>query len=192
MTRDSRPVLEQVKSGLKIAAIIVVLCAALSVLASCLPIYRMEAWWWHLRHGNTTQVGDFRVAVPSGWFVWSFDAGPTQEIQLANTKGGRAFWATITISQETWQRQGPDLDQLTQLRRKSMESLGIHITDLRQIGLAGANGICVDGETAMAGAPVRNISCRWGTGFAAEYIGSPLNASTFYSILEGASKVPKK
>src|SRR5579872_780772 len=121
MTRDSRPVLEQVKCGFKIAAIIVVICAALSVLTSHLPTYQMEAWWWHVRHGNIAHVGDFSVPVPSGWFVWIFDAGPTQEIQLANTKGGRAFWGMITISQETWQRRDSSLDQLAQLRRKSME-----------------------------------------------------------------------
>jgi hypothetical protein len=191
MIHDKRPVLEQVRSGFKIAGILVVLTAALLVLASYLPIYRAEALWWHLRHGNTIQVGEFRVPVPSEWYVWSFEAGSSQEVELVNTKGGRAFWASVNISKESWQRQNGDLDQLARLRQKSMEDLGVHVTELRQLPIGGVGGFCVDGETAMTGLPVRNISCRWRTGFSVEYIGSSLKVPAFYSILAGISVSPR-
>jgi hypothetical protein len=192
MIHDQRPVLEQVRSGFKIAGILVVLTAALSVLATFFPIYRAEALWWHLRHGHTIQVGEFRVPVPTEWYVSSFEAGPSQEVELVNTKGGRALWATIDISEQSSQHQNQDLDELARLRQRSMGNLGVHVTDLRQLPIGGVGGFCVDGETAMAGLPVRNISCRWRTGFSVEYIGSPLKAPSLYSILAGISVAPRK
>jgi|CZKS01.1.fsa_nt_gi hypothetical protein len=97
MIRDPRPVSEQVKSGLKIAGILVVVCAVLLVLASYLPIYRIEAWAWHWRHGNSIQIGEFTVPVPNAWGVERYEiGGGTQEVQLVNTKGGKPFWALRT------------------------------------------------------------------------------------------------
>ncbi len=72
-----------------------------------------------------------------------------------------------------------------------MESLGIHVRDTRQLLIGGVSGLCLDGETAMIGIPVRNISCYLGTSLSVEYIGSSLTAPSFYSILDGISKVSK-
>ncbi len=191
MIRDSRPVGDQVKSGLKIAGILVVVCAALLVLVSYLPIYRIEAWVWHWKNGNSIQVGEFTVPVPNEWGVEHFDvAGGTQEFQLVNTKGRKPFWATITITEEPWRRNIVLADFATS-RRRMMENLGVHVTDTRQLLINGVAGFCLDGETAMMGTPVRNISCHLGTGFSMEYIGSSLTAPTFYSILDGISKASK-
>jgi hypothetical protein len=191
MIRDSRPVGDQVKSGLKIACILVVVCAASLVLVSYLPIYRIEAWVWHWKNGNSIQVGEFTVPVPNEWRVEHFDvAGGTQEFQLVNTKGGKPFWATITINEEPWRRNTVLADFATS-RRRMMENTGVHVTDTRQLLISGVAGLCVDGETAMMGIPVRNISCRLGTAFSIEYIGSSLTAPTFYSILDGISKRSK-
>ena len=187
MIKDTRPALEQVKSGFKIAGILVVVCASLLVLLSLLPIHRIGAWWWHWKHGNSIEVGEFRVPVPNEWSVWSFDTGMTHEVELQNTKGGKHFWATITITQET-RPPNASVTDLVALRRHSMENLGIHVTETRQLTIGGTPGFCIDGETAMAGLPVRNISCRVGAAFALEYIGSSLKAPSFYVILEGISK----
>jgi hypothetical protein len=191
MIRDPRPVFEQVKSGFKIAGILVVVCAALLVLVSYLPIYRIEAWAWHWKHGNSIQVGEFTVPVPNEWGVERFDVGGgTQEVQLVNTKGRKPFWATITITEEPWRRNIVLADFATS-RRRMMENLGIHVTDTRQMVINGVAGFCLDGETAMMGTPVRNISCHLGTSFSMEYIGSSLTAPSFYSILDGVSKASK-
>lgn len=187
MIRDTRTISEQIRSGFKIAGILVVVSAASFVLVSFLPTHRIEAWWWHWKHGNSVQVGEFRVPISNEWDVWSFDTGMTREVQLVNTEGGRPLWATITITEERGRRQDIPLADLISLRRRSTENLGIHVTDTRQLAITGVMGFCLDGET-MAGTPVRNISCRLGTKFSLEYIGSSLKAPSFYSILAGISK----
>jgi hypothetical protein len=191
MTRDPRPVFEQVKSGLKIGAILVVVCAALLVLASYLPIHRIQARIWHWKHGNRIRVGEFSVLVPNEWYVESFEvAAGTQEIELFNTKGGRPFWGSITIVQEP-SRRNISLEDFLSSRRRSMENLGMHVRETRQVTISGVNGLCLEGESAMAGFPVRNISCHVGANLSVEYIGGPLTASSFYSILDGFSKASK-
>jgi hypothetical protein len=191
MIRDPRPVFEQVKSGFKIAGILVVVCAALLVLVSYLPIYRIEAWVWHWKHGNSVQVGEFTVPVPNEWGVQRLESGPTQQIELVNTKGGKPFWATVTITEEPSWRRNIVLADVSSSRQRMMKNLGIHVTDTRQLVINGVAGFCLDGETAMMGTPVRNISCYLGTSLSVEYFGSPLKAPSFYSILDGISKASK-
>jgi hypothetical protein len=146
---------------------------------------------WHWKNGNSIQVGEFTVPVPNGWRVEHFDvAGGTQEFQLVNTKGRKPFWATITITEERWRRNTVLADFATS-RRRMMENTGVHVTDTRQLLISGVAGFCLDGETAMMGTPVRNISCYLGTSLSVEYFGSPLKAPSFYSILDGISKASK-
>jgi hypothetical protein len=188
MTRDPRPVLVQVKSGFKIAGILVVVSAALLVLASYLPTYRIRAWVLHWKHGNSVQVGEFTIPVPNEWVVESFEvAGGNQEFQLVYTKSNRTLWAMITIVNEPW-RRNIALADFTNSRRRMMENTGIHVIETRQLAIAGTSGSCLDGETAMTGIPVRNISCYLGTSLSVEYVGNPLIASSFYSILGGVSR----
>jgi hypothetical protein len=188
MARDPRPVTEQVKSGFKIAGILVVVCAALLVLVSYLPIYRIEAWVWHWKHGNSVQVGEFTIPVPNEWGVQFLESTPTQYIQLVNTKGGKPYWATVTITEEPFWRRNIVLADVATSRQRMMKNLGIHVNDTRQLVINGVAGFCLDGETAMMGTPVRNISCYLGTSLSMEYLGSPLKASSFYSILNGITK----
>jgi hypothetical protein len=182
MKRDPRPVFQQVKSGLKIAGIMVVVLASVMVCLSLLPVYRIEAWAWHLRHGNSIQVGQFQVPVPHEWKVERFDSG---DVLLINTKGGKSYWATITLSKEV--QRNVSVADLEKFQRRTLESIGMHITDVRNLRINGASGFCLDGETTMAALQIRNISCRVGTNFALDYVGSSLKAPAFYSILDGVS-----
>jgi len=190
MIRDKRPALEQVTSGLKIAGILVVVCASLLVLLSFLPIYRIEAWAWHWRHGNNVQAGDVTVPVPSEWLVRRSDTGMTHEILLLNTAGGKAFWGTITISVEQPPRK-ITLTDFASFQQRSMGNLGIKVTTTRQLEIAGLTGLCLDGETMMIGRTLRNISCRLGSNLSIQYVGSSLKAPSFYLILDGIAKPSK-
>jgi hypothetical protein len=187
MIRDTRPVLEQVKSGLKIAGILLVLCASVLVVLSLLPLYRMEAWAWHWKHGNNVQAGDVTVPVPNEWLVRRSETGMTHEIELINTEGGKSFWGTINISVEQPPRN-VTLADFASFQRRSMGNLGIQVTTTRQLEIAGLTGLCLDGETMMIGRTLRNISCRLGSNLSIQYVGSSLKAPSFYSILDGIAK----
>jgi hypothetical protein len=101
----------------------------------------------------------------------------------------KAFWAIITITEEPWRGRNMVLADLVSSRQRMMANLGIHLTETGQVVINGVSGLCLDGETAMMGTPVRNISCYLGTTLSMEYLGSPLKAPSFYSILDGVSKM---
>lgn len=191
MIQDTRSVGDQVRSGLKIAVILVAVCAAFWVTLTFVPVPRIEAWMWHWKYGNSVQVGEFSVPVPNEWGVRRFESGMTDEVQLVNTEGGKPFWATVTITQE-WRQPNTVLADLANSRRRMMESRGTHVSDPRNLVVDGVSGFCIDGYSPMAGIPVRNISCYLGTSFSMEYIGSYLKAPAFYSILANISKVSSK
>jgi hypothetical protein len=186
MKRDPRPVLQQVKSGLKIAGIILVVLASVMVCLSLLPIYRIEAWAWHLRHGNSIQVGNFQVPVPKGWLVQRFDNGDIDLINTVNTKSGMEDTAVVTVSTHHWHNLS--IEQLESFDRKSLESIGVHEFDTRHFSVEGVSGFCLDGTLVfLAPSRVRTIECHIGTDFSVDYRGGSLNASIFYKILAGIS-----
>src|SRR6202140_5986408 len=187
MIQDTRPFAEQMRSGLKIAAILAMLCGILFVITTFVPMPRIEAWMWHWKYGNTIQVGKFSVPVPNEWGVQRFESGMTDEVQLVNTEGGKPFWATVTITQE-WRQPNTVLADLANSRRHIMESRGTHVSNPRNLVVDGVSGFCIDGDSPMAGIPVRSISCYLGTSFSMEYSGSYLKAPAFYSILANISK----
>jgi len=158
--------------------------AALLVLTSFLPMQRIRAWVWHWRHGNSIQVGEFRIPVPNEWMVLRRGA-----IMLVNTKGepGRTFSSTVTITEER-QRNGV-LEDVASSQRRVMEDVGIHVPDARHLIIDGVTGLCLDGETAKMGIKERHIYCRVGPTLSLHYVGSSLRAPAFYSILDGISKV---
>jgi hypothetical protein len=73
MKRDSRPVSQQVLSGLKIGAVVVAIGAGVGagvlIGPSYIPVHRIRTYIWHLRHGNTIDVGQYRLPAPTQWFV---------------------------------------------------------------------------------------------------------------------------
>lgn len=69
MRRDPRPVWQQVLSGLKIAAGIIIIGAAVLALPSYIPRARIANFVWHLRHGNTMDLLGYRIPVPRDWYV---------------------------------------------------------------------------------------------------------------------------
>jgi hypothetical protein len=186
MIQDTRPLADQVRSGLKIAAILVTLCGILLALTNFVPMPRIEAWMWHWKNGNTIQVGKFSVPVPSEWGVQRFESGMSDEVQLSNTEGGKSLWATVTITQE-WRQPNTVLSDLATSRRRMMVSRGTHVSDPRKLVVDGVSGFCLDGISTVEEISVRNISCYLGTTFSMEYIGSSLKAPAFYSILANIS-----
>jgi hypothetical protein len=190
MIQDTRPLADQVRSGLKIAAVLVTLCGILVVIATFVSMPRIEAWMWHWKYGNTIQVGKFSVPVPNEWGVQRFESGMSDEVQLSNIEGGKSLWATVTITQE-WRQPNTVLADLATSRRHMMESRGTHVSDPRKLVVDGVSGFCIDGISTVAEISVRNISCYLGTTFSMEYIGSSLKAPAFYSILANISQASK-
>jgi hypothetical protein len=64
-----RPVSQQALSGLKMSAVLIALVIISLVLLSFIPVRRIEAFYWHWRHGTFVEIGTYRFPVPKQWYV---------------------------------------------------------------------------------------------------------------------------
>jgi len=85
LKKDTRPISLQVVSGLKISAAIVAFVAGLLLCLSFVPVRRIEAFVWHLRHGTSVEVGGYRFPAPKQWYVESFSP---DDVLLVDLKSG--------------------------------------------------------------------------------------------------------
>jgi hypothetical protein len=69
-------------SGLKISAVLVILVIVSVVFLEFIPTRYIEAYYWHLRHGNSVEVGSYRFPVPKRWYVDSFSANDALLVDL--------------------------------------------------------------------------------------------------------------
>src|SRR5947209_16432372 len=46
------------------------------------PVHRIEAYYWHLRHGTSVDIGRFRFPVPKQWYVDSYSANDVLLVDL--------------------------------------------------------------------------------------------------------------
>ncbi len=83
--KDTRSVSQQVLSGLKISAVLVILVIVSVVFLEFIPTQHIETYYWHLRHGNSVEVGSYRFPVPRQWYVESFSANDVLLVNL-NTR----------------------------------------------------------------------------------------------------------
>ena len=65
---------------------------------------RIEAIVWHVRHGDSTTVGAYRIPVPRYWFVGQDSSG---DAQLLNSRTGDGIWAKsrpwpLTMNLDLW------------------------------------------------------------------------------------------
>ncbi len=83
MQKDTRSVSQQVLSGLKISAVVVAVVVLSLVLLNFIPLRRIETYYWHMRHGNSVEVGTYRFPVPKQWYVDSFSANDVMLVDLS-------------------------------------------------------------------------------------------------------------
>jgi hypothetical protein len=135
MTKDPRPILEQVKSGLKIGGIMVALLVLGALVISLIPVHRVEAYVWHLRHGNFVGIGNVRFPVPKHWYVKSESPN---DVLLVNLDNGDSV--------SMWLNKQPKAATLAVWSRLQERSLdhNTQITAKREISLAGETLLCME------------------------------------------------
>ena len=93
MQKDTRSVSQQVLSGLKISAVLVAVVVLSLVLLNFIPVRRIETYYWHLRHGNSVEVGTYRFPVPKQWYVYSFSAN---DVMLVDSSTGDGIFVRMS------------------------------------------------------------------------------------------------
>jgi hypothetical protein len=135
MKRDPRPVSQQVLSGLKIGAVLIGIGAVVLISFSYIPVRRIEAYIWHLRHGNTIDVGQYRLPAPKQWFVERI----SDEVLLADLNSGDSIFA--------WQHgllKVRTLSEWSDLVERKLASETMKTTGQREFHIAGETFLCIE------------------------------------------------
>ncbi len=84
---DTRPVSKQVLSGLKISGVLIAVAVLSLVFLRFIPVRRIEAFYWHVRHGTSVEVGSYRFPVPKQWYVDHYSANDVMLVDLDTGDG---------------------------------------------------------------------------------------------------------
>ena len=114
---------------------------------------RIEAWWWHLRHGEVVRVADYVVPAPKNWYVTSM--GEDHELMfridnddrsLSPTRGAKPRFPTeISVSASLAAFTARRLDlwssfEGSQLRKRGVEPV------IRTFSIDGEPFSCLGGQ----------------------------------------------
>lgn len=185
MKRDPRPIWQQVLSGLRIAAVLIGCGAAAIILASYIPRYRIEAWFWHVRHGSSIGVARYRIPVPQHWYV-SRDSG--NDVLLVDLDSGDMIWA--------WRdeySQRLKLSAWSNLTLHPPASVKTQSTGQREFHINGEAFLCIEQDTDIEIAHLYPIQCRSDRGLTVDFqpyirVGREHNAG-FYALLQQIQKL---
>jgi len=184
MKRDPRSAWQQVLSGLKIAAAIVGVSAAALILASYIPTYRIEAWFWHLRH-NSIDVGHYRIPVPKRWYVLNNSADLVLLTDLDSGDG-------ISVVRNVFSSR-LSLSAWSNLTLHPPSSVKTQSTAQREFRISGETFLCIEQDMDMGIAHLYPIECRSEGGIEVNF--QPfINAgrkhdATFYALLQNFQKL---
>jgi hypothetical protein len=185
MQPDTRPVSQQVLSGLKISAILVGLVIVCLVFLRFIPVHRIEAYYWHVRHGNSVEVGRYRFPVPKPWYVLTFSTNDVMLVDL-NTGDG------ITV------RKSSAVDRLTlasweALVSRPMADGSKKILGRKELQVSGERILCVETNLNTKAVRLYPIQCRSETALEVTFQPYIFSAKDhdqmFYSLLQQIQKL---
>jgi hypothetical protein len=109
---------------------------------------RIKAYIWHLRHGNTMDVGQYRVPVPKQWYVERTSVERTSDAVMLidlNTGDG-IFVYTSGLPKGRTLSSWADL-----VSRASATSATTKTTRQRNFNITGETFLCIEQEVAPPG-----------------------------------------
>lgn len=182
MRKDARPIFRQVLSGLKIGAVIVALGAGLFYCLSFVPIRRIEAFVWHLRHGISVDVGSYRFPVPKKWYVESL---APDDILLVDLQNGDGIGVRLIKVQ-------PDrritLPVWARLEEQSPIGSDMKVTARKELRIGSEEFLCLEKDYDLKKLHLYPIECRSEGGLEVSftpYLASGMNHNdAFYSLLQ--------
>ena len=182
---DTRSVSQQVLSGLKISAVLVAVVTLSLVFLNFIPVRRIEAYYWHLRHGNSVAVGMYRFPVPKQWYVDSLSANDVMLVDL-NTGDG----ITVRMSSGTG---GSTLAAWDALNSRPMPDGRTKILGRRELQVSGETVLCVEKNLDTKSVRLYPIECRsegaLEVTFQPYFVTAKDHDQMFYSLLQQLKKL---
>ena len=182
---DTRPVSQQVLSGLKISGVLIVVVIMSLVLLRFIPVRRIESFYWHWRHGTSIDVGAYRFPVPKQWYVDYISAddfllvdlntGDTVSVRMST----RVSRSTLSAWEEFTIRPTPD---------GNMKTLG-----RKELQVSGERILCVEKDLDTKAVRLYPIECRSERGievtFQPNIFSTTEHNQMFYSLLQQVQKL---
>jgi hypothetical protein len=183
--KDPRSISQQVLSGLKIGAVLIAVVILPLVLLNFIPVPYIEAYYWHVRHGYTVEVGSYRFPVPKQWYVESFSAN---DVMLADLNTGDAI--TVRMSPVT----GPSaLGVWDALNSRPMPDGSTKILARKELQVNGETFLCVEKNLDTKSVRLYPIGCRSAGALEVNFLPYVFSAkdhdNTFYSLLQQLHKL---
>jgi hypothetical protein len=124
----------------------------------------IETWLWHLRHGNSVNVGNYIVPVPENWYVESQSDGSQLLVRTdtAQPVTAKRAWihASILLLPEA-PLKIEDLHRLSSLEAGSLKQHGVEPVSQRSFDVAGETISCVGGDKLGSGGILDKDPTSW-------------------------------
>lgn len=182
---ESRPVSKQILSGLKVAAVLIGVAVLSLAVLRFVPVHRIEAYYWHLRHGNSIEVGGYRFPVPRQWYVDQHSANDVLLVDL-NTGDGitvRASSLPGRSALSTWEG----------LVAHPMRDGSTKVLGRRELHVNGETILCVETNLDTKALRLYPIQCRSESALEVTFDPYVFSAKDhdpmFYSLLQQVQKL---
>lgn len=182
---DAPSVPRQVLSGLKISAALAAATLLLLVVVQFIPLHRIQAYVWHVRHGVSVHVGSYRFPVPRQWYVVNYSATDVMLIDL-NTGD--------SISVRTGSMPGRSaLESWLALDRSPMPNSNTKILDQKDMRVGDEMFVCIEKNVNSKAIRLYPIDCRSENGLEVTFQPYLFSAKDhdqmFYSLLRLVQKL---
>lgn len=176
---------KQVLSGLRASAVVILVAVMSLLFFHFIPIHRIEAYYWHLRHGFSVAVDSYRFPVPKQWYV---DHVSVNDVMIVNMKTGDGI--TVRTSSGPNRFTLPAWEALTS---RSMPDGSTKVVGRKQLQVSGETVVCIEKNLDTKAVRLYPIECRSERGLEVTF--QPYIFSTkdhdemFYSLLQQVQKI---
>ena len=185
MKPDTRSVSQQVLSGLKISAILVALLIVCLVFLHSVLMRRIEAYYWHLRHGSSVEVGRYRFPVPKQWYV---DSSSTNDLMLVDLNTGDGITVRVSSALHSFTLATWEALMTRPMADGSTKTLG-----RKELQVSGERILCVEKNVETKAVRLYPIECRSETALEITFVPYVFSAKDhdqmFYSLLQQIQKL---
>ncbi len=182
---DTRPVSKQVLSGLKISGVLIAVAVLSLVFLRFIPVRRIEAFYWHVRHGTSVEVGSYRFPVPKQWYVDHYSANDVMLVDL-NTGDGITVRTSSGPSRST-------LPAWEALISRPMRDGSAKILGRRELQVSGETILCIEKNLDTKAVRLYPIDCRSENALEVSFLPYLFSAKDhdqmFYSLLQQVQRL---
>jgi hypothetical protein len=173
--------------------ILVVAGALLAIFVFVNNRLQIQAKLWHWRHGNSVDVGNFRVPVPEPWLVRNVqDRNSILMIDTRKSRGPDPLSDVNAIS-VFLEEPSVDLDYWANDWQQWLRGRGSKEIELRNVNALADKIVCVGGHEfrdvmRIPGTSVVSLFCRSTAGLSLTFVGSERDKEEFYTIISNIQK----